>query len=599
MRAAVGLLCFVLAGALAPRAVAQSIIPEAEALHAPTPARLARLVADAGRSGWTAQAPALHTAARLAYERGSLPAAEAWLNVSRWAELFGQSEKDFIPRWIRAVEDAHVAHANMRRRFLVVDRPLGAQLTSECQAWLIGNADFSAQFFALIQPVDCLPEVLHILGGLYLHSPERFKAYAGLALAIAVVYDVPPPPDWPHGQVGPTALARRWPAPVTAFDWWVKQDQLGHTYQRLTRLPAEELKFVVDAAAPLDELAWSQEVANYPLNQLAKAYTMIRYRQDRMANRVGIWNDGAYTLPAILGAGGICVDQAYFACQVGKARGVPTLLFSGVGTDGRHAWFGFLDGDRRWVLDAGRFAEQRFVTGFALDPQTWGRISDHELQFLTEGFRRLPSYGLSRAHAALAADYLAHREPAAAANAARKAVGYERRNQLAWETLLAAEAALGRGAKQREATLREAAQAFQRYPSLEAVYANRFAASLRARGETSAAEAEENRIVRKNRGDRTDVSLQQLRMNLVRSMSTQPLAEQIRTYNSLVDTLGRGAGMGFFDQIVVVFAEHLQRLGRRTEAIHAVERARRSLKVEPGRQLDQEFERLRNQVGGK
>ena len=46
------------------------------------------------------------------------------------------------------------------------------------------------------------------------------------------------------------------------------------------------------------------------------------------------------TLPLILQEGGLCVDQAYFAAMVGKAKGVPTLLFRGAGLDGR----GLLDG---------------------------------------------------------------------------------------------------------------------------------------------------------------------------------------------------------------------------------------------------------------
>ena len=36
-------------------------------------------------------------------------------------------------------------------------------------------------------------------------------------------------------------------------------------------------------------------------------------------SNVGMWPDKSYSLPAILGAGGICVDQAYFATQAGKA----------------------------------------------------------------------------------------------------------------------------------------------------------------------------------------------------------------------------------------------------------------------------------------
>ena len=60
-----------------------------------------------------------------------------------------------------------------------------------------------------------------------------------------------------------------------------------------------------------------------------------------------------------------------------------------------------------WELDAGRYAEQRFVTGYARDPQTWGEFSDHELKFLSERFRDLPSFRQSRLHVNFAEVYLA------------------------------------------------------------------------------------------------------------------------------------------------------------------------------------------------
>jgi hypothetical protein len=144
--------------------------------------------------------------------------------------------------------------------------------------------------------------------------------------------------------------------------------------------------------------------------------------------------------------------------------------------------------------------------------------------------------------------------------------------------------------------MREAALAFQRYPDLEARYVNRVAESLRARGETSAAEAEVRRIANKNRTGRGDLSVQQSRDIVRRAMTTQPLPEQIRAYNSVVDTYGRGAGIAFFDEVVTPFAEHLVQLQQPAEAARAVERARRTLKVEPNSQLEMEFAALAKTV---
>jgi hypothetical protein len=400
----------------------QPAIPESEALNPPTAQRLAAIHAAAQRDGWAPHAAPLRAAAIRAYEREKFSAAETWLNVYRWAGLWGQTEAEFVPRWMDAVNAARVGHPNMSTRYELRPRPLAASAAPPFQLWALNNAAFSAEFFASLTSVDYLPRVLEILNELHQRNPAQVKTHASLALAIALVYDVPPPPIWPHGQVSATALPRTFPAPADAFAWWIKQEQTGRTFHRLSRLGADELKFVVDTVAPFAELEWAQGACDLPLGQLPRAYTMIRYRNDRVVNNNPVWPGRSYKLSDILSAGGICSDQAYFATQVGKARGVPTLLFYGAGNDGRHAWFGFLDGSQKWQLDAGRYAEQRFVTGLARDPQTWREFSDHELQFLSERFRELPSFRQSRVHATFAEEYLALGNAPAAGAAARKAV---------------------------------------------------------------------------------------------------------------------------------------------------------------------------------
>ena len=578
---------------------ASVVITEAEAILPPTPARLAELAKSATADQWRSSVRGLRAAARTAYLRDRADAANRWLAVARWAALFAQTEAEFVPEWIRAVESARVGHPNMATRYDTSPLPLGRWLSAELQRWVVGNAAFSEEFFSLLAPQDNVPAVFQLLNALHQRDPAKFAKFASLALAIAVVHDVPPPPNWPHGQVSATALPRKLNPPSAAFDWWIAEDVAGRTFHRLTRLPADELKFVVDAAAPFAELKWTQQVADYPLSHLDRAYTMIRYRQDRIANNNPVWPGSSYKLHEILRDGGICVDQAYFATETGKARGVPTLLFCGAGNDGRHAWFGFLDTDQKWKFDVGRYAEQRFVTGYALDPQTWRQISDHELKFLAERFRTLPTFRQSEGHAAFAGDFLATREFEASARAARKAVTLERRNLPAWETLFAAEAALGRTPQQREAVLREAVLAFQLYPDVAASLSNRVSASLRARGETSAADAEERNVARRNQSKRGDLSAQQAREILLRSIGSEPVAAQERAYQSVLENFGRGAGIGFFDQVVVTFVQHLLRIGNKPAAERAMARARQTLKVEPNSQLEEEFSRLLATVRGK
>lgn len=573
-------------------AAASAPIPEAEALKPPTQQRLLAIMAAAQREGWAAQVEPLRAAAEKAYRHDQLPAAEAWFNLYRWTGLWGMNDNEYFVRWSAVVKAARLEYPNRPSNIPIRGLPLGFQLLPELQLWLMGNDAFSREFFALVTPIDYLPGVFQILNELHFDNAAKFKTYASLATAIALVYDVPPPAHWPHGQVPPAALARKWPKPLEAFTWWTKQDELGRTFHRLTRLGAEELKFVVDASAPFAELEWSQQVADYPLNSLGKAYTMVRYDFDRVQRDELNWRGETYALNDILAAGGICVDQAYFATNVGKARGVPTLLFRGRGVSSRHAWFGFLDAKEQWQFDVGRYAEQRFVTGYTIDPQTWREISDHELRFLAERFLTQPAYLQSRIHTMFAADFLGRKNPVAAGSAAQKAAKLEPRNFPAWEVMISAEKALNLDARVMEQTLREAAAALRSYPDLEAAYSARVSESMRARGEVAGAEAEQNRITQKNRDNRGDIALYRARDTLVKSFAREPLPDQVSAFNALVAAQGKEGAIAFFDQVILVFVEHLLQLQQPDEALKAVEVARKSLQADGNSQLARDFDRL-------
>jgi hypothetical protein len=568
-------------------------IPDEETRNPPTRTRLLAVEAAAADSGWLSVALPLRDAAVRAYGQDRLIAADAWFHVFQWAALFSEPEDRFLGHWIDAMQAAKLNYPAVSGDYRPSNRPIGINLSPAMQDWVLSNTAFSEEFFSILKPVDKLPNVFAILEGLHRRDAAKFERYSSLALALAVVYDVPPPPWWPHFQVSQDALSRKLPNPAAPFDFFTHEDMLGHTYHGLTRLRAEELKFVIDAAAPIPELIWSQQAVGYQLDSFEGAYFMVKYRTDRAATEAAMtWSGEPYTLDSIYAEGGICVDQAYFATEAGKARGIPTLLFIGAGQDGHHAWFGYLDGQNKWRLDAGRYAEQRLVTGNALDPQTWSVISDHELQFLSERFRALPSYMESRVHAEFAHDFLMAGNPDLAARAARTAVNYERRNLPAWETLIAANAKLGLDPSTQEGVLREAALAFTRYPDLLIWYKNRVCQSLRARGETSLAAFEERSIAESLKGDRADLAIQQAASILSRSIASQSIGDQIATYNSILAQFGHGAGTMFFDEVVVAFAEHLALINMRAQARDAVERARQVLDVQPGTQAAMDVDKL-------
>jgi hypothetical protein len=588
----------VLAAALlgAPRhASAQGFsVPDPETANPPTQQRLAAIEAAAAAGGWDGLVVPLRDAAMHAYARERFGAADAWFHVYRWSALFAEPENQFLGEWINAIMAAHLNYEGVAGEFHPTGRPLGLSVSPALQAWVLSNDAFSEEFFSNVKPVDHLQNMLGILDALHGKDPAKFEKYSSLALAIALVYDVPPPEWWPHYQVTVKALPRKLPAPADTFDRLTREDALGHTYFRLSRLRAEELKFVVDTAAPASELAWAEDNVPYHLDDFEETYLMVNYRTDRANNyALMIWTGTPYTLQAIRQQGGICVDQAYFASESGKARGIPTLLFTGSGQDARHAWFGYLDGQHRWQLDAGRYAEQRLVTGNAIDPQTWSNMSDHELEFLSERFRALPTFMQSRVHEEFADDFMRAGDAKSAAKAARSAVNFERRNLEGWETLIAADSALGLPAAQREGVLREAGLAFTpKYPDLVVSYVNRVCESLRARGETSLANYEERGLADRLKGDRADLAITQASAILSRSIATQAIPDQIETYNAILVQFGHGAGTIFFDEIVAGFAEHLAGAHLKPDARAAVERARDVLDVQPGTQFAMDVDKL-------
>jgi hypothetical protein len=540
-------------------------------------------------------APALRAAALQAYETNSgyVP---AWYYLYRWADLLATPYNKALNDWIKAVEKAGVAHPNMAARYDQHPGSLSAQLSRELQVTLLGNAALAEEFFTLLSPVDSPAEVLAILQRIYKAEPVLFADYGSLALAIAVVYDVPPTPGWPHGQVSATLLPRQLPPPEQVFAHWAKLDRTGGTLQRLRRLPASELKFLVDIAVPFSELNWARQNVPQGLADFAKAYDLVKYRKDRLEQGLFSWSGKDYRLASILAQGGICVDQAFFASTAGKAKGIPTLMFRGAGLDGRHAWFGYLDANQRWQLDCGRFAEQKFIVGLAFDPQTWGDINDHELGFIAERFRSLPTYKLSVMHSAFAAEYLRDGKPEPALRAAREAVNRDRRNLAGWNVLIEAQAVLSPDLRARESILRDAVLAFQKYPDLEIAFSRQLVAVLRERGETSVAVFEEQRLGKKYQATRGDLSIDQAAATVQRSMKEDDLATQIKVYNRVLETAGRGQTIDFYDKVVVPFIRHLVSRGQVPAALQCLDRARRTLRVDPGKQLDLEMNSQANRL---
>jgi hypothetical protein len=256
--------------------------------------------------------------------------------------------------------------------------------------------EIKSGFINALHPQDQSGEALGILIDIAQHAPDDMDSYARLAIAFAIVFDSPFPRNWPHHQVSSAAVPTGKETVLERFDFFVQADKEGDMEYDLDELPVHLLKFIVDSKLDLSELKWVMEETDFDLRNIDEAFGSIRYDTPRANQDIFTWPHPSYSLKAIREKGGICVDQAYFASQTGKALGIPTLYFSGQGSGGGHAWFGYLEDEDEWRTDVGQYETQNYPVGNARDPQTWQTINDAELAMLSEGLENEPGYQPSR-----------------------------------------------------------------------------------------------------------------------------------------------------------------------------------------------------------
>ena len=388
---------------------------------------------------------------------------------------------------------------------LAANAPTAAALKPATLVWLLNDVTLTADFFSNLSMKDRTPKVLNLLQEFHEAEPTRFPVYNRVAIAMALVWD-DPPHGAPHHQVAADAVPLDTSTPVDRFRFWIDTQEKKTSDYELPKLEVEQLKFVVDAAAPLDELRWAQTSARFSRGTFERAFFAVKYDEARIEKGVYVWPHKEYSLKEIRKLGGICVDQAYFAVTAGKASGIPTLFFTGEGRRGGHAWFGYMKNPDRWDMDCGRYQYDKYATGTARDPQTGESISDHELAFLAEPFRNSAEYRLSMAHLRQGQLFLGGGNAARALEAADAALLQCRQNLAAWEfktRLLEGGSPPGTGIG---AHLNAMIQQFNRYPDIKTSCQEKLAKLAREKGDTKTAAQIEDRMIRDNRNKRQDLS---------------------------------------------------------------------------------------------
>ena len=619
--------------------VSAGLMPGQDVRRPPTPVDRARVLAD----GWEVSRDRLAEGLVAAYQPGGpgrpgttgTSAYRQWMQLWKWSELLARNEKgqavEFLQTALRTnadgqkvfygpgriwPSDSQPASAQdvekifqdpvKREKYLGSlvsaefsdprDEPLFKKLDPGVVAEWVGDAELSSLLFESLSPQDYAPAVLARLQEIRLAHPGKFREYPALAVALALVYDQALPGFWPHDQVNPQLVPRRDIAVAEFFADWVTSNETRALMLDLRKLRPGQIKFIIDAPLEDAEFVWARKNVRYPRMDFDKAFGSVAYDHDRLKNREYEWMEGTYTLEDLRRKGGICVDQAYYAMIAGKARGLPTLFFSGQGTDGGHAWFGYMKSDDRWELDCGRYENQNYAVGTALDPQTWTPISDHDLEFLAQSFRDKLEFASSQDDLLLAAQLEKNGDAARALKAYESAVQVCPENIAAWEAklgyLVRSGAAPGQLRSHYEAALRQ----FPRDRDIRTSQQTGLAAVLRELGDPAAAEALEAQMVFSNKRQRSDLSVNLVAQRLASLAAEKKFDEAFGEYRRQLSGLGKTGGGNFYYEIVEPFAVALLQAGDKKRAGEAVSMAKKVLRPETGSILNHEMDDLTEQI---
>ncbi len=453
------------------------------------------------------------------------------------------------------------------------------------------NQDLIRAYLENVREEDSRAQALIMLAQMQARAPQELKNLPLVAVALVLVFDRPFPERWPHFQVPLSAVPREEVDPVSRLQ------QMGQLQSRrryafdLPVLTVSELKFLVDHPLPESELEWARKNVTTSRSSFDRVFPSIRYDFERLQAGLLTWPYPSYRLVDIKEKGGICVDQGYFAAMAGKAKGLPTLFFTGQGDSGGHAWFGYLDAPGRWVTDCGKYTEENYPVGNALDPQTWKPITDTELTFLAKGRERSEGYRQAK----LWTDYALAMGPEEGGGFLEGALVLQPEFLPAW---MAKAGWLENGGdpQPKEEFWNSFVKRFARYPDLKVLGQEKLLALARAKGDTPLAKKLERQILVQNRTKRFDLSIGATASQVGEKMEAGDWAGAEAAYRQALREFKGQSGGHLFYGLVAPFVEAALAEGQGKAAKNALQEAKRVLKAGKDTLVGQALVELEAQV---
>ena len=431
--------------------------------------------------------------------------------------------------------------------------------------WLLAHRPSLEDYRESVKPADDAEKVLQHWARLWGADPAGREKYRNLALACALVFDKPvmlrPEPGTLSENNPPTLLDAR-----DRYLDFRNAAERGLLRTRLDEMAPWELVWVVNAAVPASELAWAREHMRLAQSRWGEAYGMVPWNRDRLLGSDSVYKE--YTLAEIRKVGGICGDRAYFASMTAKANGIPAMPLIGEGRRGGHAWFGYEAAPGRWDFTAGRFAEDRYATGYTRDPQTHEVIKEQSLYLLTDSQHRSPAYRQASRLVWLAEIFAAQNQPALAADALELAVNTASRHLPAWTALFDHLRQTAAPRAKCDRLLLAMRGAFRNHPDVLALADQWEAAAAPAVADAARTLRRQYRRLESRGDNRTDLLLESLAARAAALEKQGNLDATERVYRDAATTQGRE--LMVFQGIATGYLEMAARHGRQHDALRFI-----------------------------
>ena len=458
------------------------------------------------------------------------------------------------------------------------------------------NPFLQKTFLRALHPNDQQVRALEIFLSIANEHPNLIEKYSALAVAYSVVFDQPFPRNWPHHQVLSKDVPIDPALPSKLFGDMVEAHLARKLEYDPSQLSVTELKFVVDHRLPASELKWARENVKFRRSSFDKIFSSIDYDRPRLEGAVFRWPYGDYSLSAIQEKGGICVDQAYFSSMAGKAKGIPTLTFVGQGSGGGHAWFGYLKNPGRWETDCGRYENQNYPVGNAIDPQLWKMITDDELGSLARGEKNLTGFR------GKAVDYFAwaltnpeedfYRESLQRARTLHPAYFDVWKKEAEWvETKLS-------DLREKRNFWDAWLKAFSNTVDLKIQGQKKLADVYDEMGNPRQAERLRSLIVKQNRSGRFDLAIKEGSQQILDKVNAKQWMEAERAYERMIKDFEKTAGGELYYGLIRPYVERLVSMGRKEQAMDAIDylKKRDVLDLGPGSIIGLEMQKLLGKI---